>query len=232
VPHTPARPDVGLKLALALVGSSDAPLLLLDSGFEVVAASASYCRAFAIDPETVSGRPIFALGAGEWDAPRLRSLLDATVSELAKIDAYEIDLKREGLPTRRLALKAHKLDYGEGEAVRVLLTVSDVTDVTEARIAERLKDDLLRDKAFLLQEVQHRAANSLQIIASVLMQSAGKVRSEETRSHQRDAHNRVMSIASVQQQLAASSIGEVELHAYLSQLCKSLSASMIQDPTN
>jgi PAS domain-containing protein len=162
VPHTPARPDVGLKLALALVGSSDAPLLLLDSGFEVVAASASYCRAFAIAPETVSGRPIFALGAGEWDAPRLRSLLDATVSELAKIDAYEIDLKREGLPMRRLALKAHKLDYGEGEAVRVLLTVSDVT---EARIAERLKDDLLRDKAFLLQEVQHRAANSLQIIA-------------------------------------------------------------------
>ena len=58
-----------------------------------------------------------------------------------------------------------------------------VSDVTEARLAERLKDDLLQEKAILLQELQHRVANSLQIIASVLMQSARKVQSEETRSH-------------------------------------------------
>jgi two-component sensor histidine kinase len=49
-----------------------------------------------------------------------------------------------------------------------------VLDVTEARIAEKLKDDLLKEKAVLLQELQHRVANSLQIIASVLMQSAAR----------------------------------------------------------
>ena len=220
-------PDVGQKLAFALVDSSDVPLLMLNGDLTVAAASWSFCWDFAIDPEAINDRSIFSLGAGEWDAPRLRSLLDATVSGLAKIDTYEIDLTRSGLPTRRLALKAHKLDYGEGEPVLVLLTVSDVT---EARIAERLKDDLVREKAFLLQEVQHRVANSLQIIASVLMQSARKVQSEETRSHLRDAHSRVMSIASVQQQLAASDVGDVDLRAYIAQLCQSLGASMIQDP--
>jgi two-component system, sensor histidine kinase PdtaS len=221
-----AHPDVGLKLALALVASSDVPLLLLDGSLAVIAASASFCRAFDIDPDQVAQRSIYALGAGEWDAPRLRSLLDATVSQLAKIDAYEIDLKRGGLPARRLVLKAQKLDYGEPEAVRVLLTISDVTD---ARLAEKVKDELVRDKAFLLQEVQHRVANSLQIIASLLLQSARKVQSEETRSHLRDAHSRVMSIASVQQQLSASGIADVEFGAYLAQLCQSLGASMIQD---
>ena len=64
--------------------------------------------------------------------------------------------------------------------MRLLLSVSDVTD---ARLAERLKDDLLREKAILYQELQHRVANSLQIIASVLMQSARRVPSAETRSH-------------------------------------------------
>ncbi|SHH07361.1 Two-component sensor histidine kinase, contains HisKA and HATPase domains, partial [Kaistia soli DSM 19436] len=87
-----------------------------------------------------------------------------------------------------------------------------------------------REKAILLQEVQHRVANSLQIIASVLMQSARKVQSGEAREHLQSAHNRVMSIAAVQRQLAASALGEVALRPYLTQLCESLGASMIRDP--
>src|SRR3546814_9951846 len=61
------------------------------------------------------------------------------------------------------------------------------------------------------------------------MQSARRVQSEEVRGHLHDAHSRVMSIASLQQQLAASSLGDVELRSYFTQLCESLSASMIHD---
>jgi two-component sensor histidine kinase len=74
-------------------------------------------------------------------------------------------------------------------------------------------------------------ANSLQIIASVLMQSARKVQSEEARGHLREAHHRVMSIAEVQRHLAASSLADVSLRPYFVQLCESLGASMIQDPS-
>jgi two-component sensor histidine kinase len=104
-----------------------------------------------------------------------------------------------------------------------------ICDVTEARLAERIKDELVREKAVLLQEVQHRVANSLQIIASVLMQSARKVQSEETRKHLKDAHQRVMSIATVQRQLASTQVGDIELRPYFKQLCQSLGASMIRD---
>jgi two-component sensor histidine kinase len=72
-----------------------------------------------------------------------------------------------------------------------------VSDVTDARKAESLKDELLRERAVLLEEMQHRVANSLQTIASMLVQSARSVQSEETKTHLRDAHNRVMSIATV-----------------------------------
>ena len=78
--------------------------------------------------------------------------------------------------------------------------------------------------------MQHRVANSLQIIASVLMQSARKVQSEEARGHLRDAHRRVMSIAAVQRHLAASTLEDVALRPYFVQLCASLAASMIHDP--
>jgi PAS domain S-box-containing protein len=221
----PASPDIGLSLALAVVASSNAPLLLLDGTMTIVAASRSFCRAFQFDPAEVSGRSVFEIGAGEWDVPQLRSLLSATISGHAEIEAYEMDLDQKDRGIRRLVVNVHKLDYATDE-LRLLLTVSDVTD---ARLAAKLNDDLLREKAILLQEVQHRVANSLQIIASVLMQSARKIQSVEMRGHLHDAHNRVMSIAAVQQQLAASRLGKVELQPYFEQLCKSLSASMIHD---
>src|SRR3546814_2377879 len=61
------------------------------------------------------------------------------------------------------------------------------------------------------------------------MQSARRVQSEEARGHLHDAHNRVMSIATLQQQLAASRLGDVELRGYFTQLCESLGASMIHE---
>jgi two-component system, sensor histidine kinase PdtaS len=224
--HPPLQPDVSLNLALAVVESSTVPLLLLDGDHRVIAASRSFCGAFQISPDRATGLLIFELGAGEWDMPRLRSLLDSTATGNAQIDAYEMDLRSKRLGVRRLVLNTQKIAYGDAENVRLLLTAIDVTD---ARIAEKLKDDLLREKAVLLQEVQHRVANSLQIISSVILQSAKRAHSSEARVNLQEAHERVMSVAEVQRQLAASTLGDVALEPYLSQLCQSLAASMIRD---
>lgn len=224
--NRPIAPNVADGLALALIESSDAPIVLLDSDFSVVAASASFLRAFQIAPADATGRSLFALGFGEWDVPQLRSLLRATLSGAVDIDAYEMDLKRSGRGEGRLVITAHQLSYGDEVSVRLLLAVSDVTD---ARLAERLKDDLLREKAILFQELQHRVANSLQIIASILMQSARRMPSADARTHLFDAHSRVMSVAALQHQLSASKLGDVELRSYFIELGESIAASMILD---
>ena len=215
------------SLAMALIKSSKAPLLLLDDDVIVIGASTSFCNTFNLDPVTIANRRLADLGAGEWDVPQLNSLLRATVAGAAEIDAYEMDLVRKGKATCRLILSAHKLDYFDTEKVRVVLAA---TDVTATRLAEKQKDDLVREKHVLLQELQHRVANSLQIIASVLMQSARRVQSEETRVHLHDAHSRVMSIAMLQKQLAVTQLKSVGLESYFSDLCRSISASMIDDP--
>ena len=215
------------SLAMALVESSKAPLLLIDDDVVVVGASASFCNTFNLDPATIANRRLADLGAGEWDVPQLNSLLLATIAGAAEIDAYEMDLVREGKATCRLILSAHKLDYFDTDHVRIVLAA---TDVTATRLAEKQKDDLVREKHVLLQELQHRVANSLQIIASVLMQSAKRVQSEETRLHLHDAHSRVMSIAMLQKQLAVTQLKSVELRSYFADLCRSISASMIDDP--
>jgi len=214
------------SLALAVIASSNAPVLLLDDGLAIIAASDSFCDTFAIDPDRTKGRRLSELGGGEWGVPQLASLLKATAAGAAEIESYEMDLARPGKMTRCLVVNARKLDYFDAENVRLVVSAADVT---ETRINDKLKDDLLREKAILLQELQHRVANSLQIIASVLMQGAKKVRSEKARGQLRDARNRVMSIATMQRQLAVSRLGDVVLRDYFTDLCDSIGASMISD---
>ena len=219
-------PEPAASLALALITSSKAPLLLLDDRLTIVSASESFCSSFGLAADAIEGAKFATIGHGEWDVPQLNSLLTATFDGNAAVDAYEFDLVRKGHKTACLMLNAHRLDLGEGQHPMVVLTI---TDITSARAAEKLKDELVKEKQVLLQELQHRVANSLQIIASVLMQSARRVQSEETRVHLHNAHHRVMSIATLQKQLAMSDQDNVELRKYFKDLCASIGASMIDD---
>ena len=231
-------PDPAGTLAMALIIASQAPVVLLDGSLNVIAASASFYRSFGLAPAVAGRTNLTGLGEGEWNVPQLIQLLRATASGIPPIEAYEMDLVRPDQPTRRLVTSASKLDYrdetsdgetAEDETADVRLVLA-VTDVTDERLADKLKDDLIREKQVLMQELQHRVANSLQIIASVLLQSARRVNSEETRSHLSDAHHRVLSVATLQKQLATTQEGEVALRPYLTELCQSISASMIARP--
>ena len=220
--------DAALSLTTAVVRGSPAPLLLLDGELTILVASASFCEAFDVNPETVAGREIYALGGGEWNVRQLRTLLEITVSGGAKIDAYEMDLRRPDRDDRLLVVQAQKLVYLDLAQQRILVAVSDVTDAREDR---RVKDEALARNIILLQEVRHRVANSLQIIASVLLQTARRTQSDETRGHLQDAHHRVMSVAALERQLSGSADGDgdIDIHAYFTKLCDSIAASMIAD---
>ena len=88
----------------------------------------------------------------------------------------------------------------------------------------------MREKDMLLEEMQHRVANSLQIIASILLIKARTVQSEETRLQLEDAHQRVLSVAAVQQHLHVVGGGKpIEIGTYLTKLCETLAQSMIGD---
>jgi two-component sensor histidine kinase len=126
-----------------------------------------------------------------------------------------------------MLLNSRKVFYEKGSHSTILLGIEDIT---EKRILENEKDDLIRQKQVLLEELEHRVANSLQIIASIIMLKARAVESEETRRHLQDAHNRVISVAAVQKHLHGSvTKGSVEMGPYLATLCSALAQSMISD---
>ena len=221
-----------LSLSRALMNTSQLPLVLFDGDLRVVSATPSFYADFNLLRDETDGGLLADLGNGEWNMPPLRALLKNALLAEPKAGDCETDLVRPGVGPRRLIVHVQNLVYDDKRNTRVLLTVNDVTDVRHAaRLNTTLlleKDNLLRERDILLQEMQHRVANSLQIIASVLLLKARNVKSEETRLHLQDAHDRVMSVAAVQQHLQAS-LGDVEVAPYLTKLCESLASSMIRE---
>ena len=215
----------GHSLAQAIVDTVREPLIVLDKDLRVVAASRSFYRTFAAEPHKTEGRMLFDLGDGQWNIPALRTVLEDIIPKHRTVEAYEVEHEFPTIGRRVMLLNARRVFDEHGSASALLLAIEDVT---QRRDAEREKDELLRQKEVLLQEMQHRVANSLQIIASILLLKARTVQSEEIRMHLHDAHQRVMSVATVQQQLQASGLNEsIEIGPYLSKLCDSLAKSMV-----
>jgi len=200
---------------------------VLDKDLRVIAASRSFYSAFKVGPEHTQGRLLYDLGDGQWDIPKLRVLLEKIIPERGVMEGYEVEHEFPDLGHRTMCLSARQVFYEEGADTTILLGMEDVT---ERRALEREKDELLQQKDVLLEELQHRIANSLQIIASIILLKARAVQSEETRLHLQDTHKRVLSIAAVQKQLHAVGLGDpVEIMPYLSGLCDALARSMIDD---
>jgi two-component sensor histidine kinase len=214
-------------LAQGIVDTVREPVLVLDKELRVITASRSFYSGFKVSPKDTQGRLLYALGDGQWDIPKLRVLLEKIIPEKGVMEGYEVEHEFPNLGHRTMCLNARQVFYEGGTNTTILLGMEDIT---ERRILEREKDELLKQKEVLLEELQHRVANSLQIIASILLMKARTVQSEETRVHLQDAHKRVMSIAAVQKQLHASGAnGSIDIGPYLARLCETLAISMIGD---
>jgi chemotaxis protein methyltransferase CheR len=214
-------------LARAIVDTVREPLLVLDQDLRVLAASRSFYLKFRVNREDTQDQLIYELGDGQWDIPGLRALLEKIAPDNAVLEGYEVEHEFPEIGRRIMLLNARKVFYENNGNTNLLLAIEDVT---ERRAAERELQHLLLQKELLLEEMQHRIANSLQIIASILMLKASTVQSEETRLHLQDAHKRVVSVAAVQRHLHDSARGDpIAIGSYLSKLCETLTHSVIGD---
>lgn len=216
-------------LSQAIVDTLREPLIVLDENLRVVVASRSFYAKFRVDAEATEGRLLRDLGDGQWNLSALLTLLERIAPDRTTLVDYEVTVELPHLGQRTLLLNANKLYYEYNHSSQILLAFEDVT---ERRDLERERDELLAQKDLLLQEMQHRVANSLSIIASILLLKARTVASAETRAYLEEAHQRVLSVADVQRHLRPAKIGQsVDVGHYLTELCASLAGSMIKDDT-
>ena len=114
---------------------------MLDKELRVIAASRSFYSTFKVEPEDTKDRLLYALGHGQWDIPELRVLLEKIIPEKGVMEDYEVQHEFPGIGHRTMWLNARQVFYEGGANATILLGMEDVT---ERRILEREKDELLR----------------------------------------------------------------------------------------
>lgn len=217
--------DEGRALAFGILACTSEPVVILDAKSCVLAASPAFFRLFSVSPRHAKGRHFYELGKGKWDLPKLKYLFEEFIPAYRAIENYEVDHDFPGKGNFKMLLSAHRL-HPRGSSAIIL----KIADPDRLQAGNRKTDDLLRQKDILLEEIEHRIANSLQIIASIILLKANRVKSDETRRHLHDAHDRVISVAAVQHHLhSAASSSMVEMLPYLSKVCEALSQAMIGD---
>jgi nitrogen-specific signal transduction histidine kinase len=167
-------------LAHAIVDTVREPLIVLDHDLRVVAASRSYYQTFRVDTDDTQSKLLHELGEGQWNIPQLLLLLGKIVPEQGVMENYEVEREFPRIGRRTMRLYARKVFYEKDSKHSTILL--GIEDVTARRVLENEKDDLIRQKEMLLEELEHRVVNSLQIIASIIMLKARAVESEETRA--------------------------------------------------
>lgn len=219
-------------LALAIVDTLPEPFLVLDEALCLLAGSRCFYEVFKEDPARAHGRLLFELSDGQWDIPGLRQLLETVIPQHTAVEGFEFEQDFARLGKRTIQLNALPI---RDEGLRGKMVLLAIRDITERREVEQEKqrllehtEELLEQQKTLLREMRHRIANSLQIIASILLLKAGAVSSEETKNELRAAHQRVMSVATVQGHLQASDgIEQIEMGPYLKKLGAGLASSMV-----
>jgi len=217
-------PTDGHILTRAIIDTIHEPLIVLDEELRVIAASRSFYQKFNLKQEGTLNELFYSLGNGQWNIRTLKTLLEQVIPEHRVVEKYEIEHESPFFGRRTMLINAREIKYGNG-GKKMLLSFSDITD---QRINENEREKLINQKDLLLKEMQHRIANSLQLVASILLIKAEMVEAKESRFHLEDAHERIMSIATVQQELIPTLHGEkIAVAGYLTKLCNSLSRSMI-----
>ncbi len=220
-----ADTKIGNALTRAIVDTIHEPFLVLDADLRIIVASRSFYDKFQVTKEATQGCYLYEIGNGQYNIPALRHFLKNIIPEHAVMKEYKVVHDFVTIGRRTMLLSAREVVYENSTRKHLLLSLGDITG---QELLDEEKEKLLVQKDLMMKEMKHRMANSLQLIASILILKSEAVESPEVRTHLQDAHQRIMSIATVEKFLDTTSLNEeVEVGPYLTGLSKSLGKSII-----
>jgi two-component system CheB/CheR fusion protein len=135
--------------AAAIVEAVREPLIVLDSELRIETANRAFFQTFHTSPEENLKKPIYEVGGGQFDFPKLRGLLGRVAQADSSLSIEDVEIERnfERVGRRTILLNARRIE--QGEAGLILLAFEDITERKRAaearyrRLFEAAKDGIL-----------------------------------------------------------------------------------------
>ncbi len=132
----------------AILSTVREPLLVLDHELRIQTANRSFFETFLVSTQQTLNRPLFEIGNGQWDFPRLREMLDGIVTDDGEIArSIELEQNFDGIGLRTFELNARRVAR-HGKTRLILLALEDITERKRAaearyrRLFESAKDGI------------------------------------------------------------------------------------------
>ncbi len=119
--------EAARNYATAIVETLHQPLMVLNADLEVITANRAFYEIFQIHPHQTEQQSIFALGNGDWNTPKLRSLLNDILLLDISVQDYEVTQNFAQLGTRTMLLNACRIEQGNVGQM-ILIAIEDITE--------------------------------------------------------------------------------------------------------
>ena len=130
--------------AEAIIETVREPLIILDGKLRVKSASKSFYTTFKVTPKQTENVLLYDLGNREWDIPKLRTLLEKTLSQKNTIEDFVVEHGFKTIGQRTMLLNARTLLQGAGKSSLILLAIEDITERKKVEEALVESEDLFR----------------------------------------------------------------------------------------
>jgi two-component system CheB/CheR fusion protein len=124
--HAAAMTDAR-DYAESIVDTVRQPLLVLNHNLIVQRANAAFYNLFRTRAEETEGRRVYELGNGQWDIPRLRTLLEDVLPHHTAMQDVVVEHDFPIIGRRSMVLNARRIESSSSRPELILLGIEDVT---------------------------------------------------------------------------------------------------------
>ena len=115
----------GRAFADALINTLRRPVLLLDHNLAVLAANQAFYHDFQVTPDETLHRRVFMLGDGQWNMPKLRTLLEEILPHNSSFKDFEVEHNFPHIGRKKMLLEARRLAVQDDQQHMILLTIGE-----------------------------------------------------------------------------------------------------------
>ncbi len=163
--------EAARNYAEAIVETVQVPLMVLESDFRVNKANRSFYETFQVEQNETEQSLMFNLGNGQWNQPKLRSLLEDVFANNTTFQNFEVEHNFEQIGQKTMRLSGLKI-IEAGQTQRILLVIEDITErqqfeterahlLSQEQSARQQADAANRAKDEFLSNLSHELRNPL-----------------------------------------------------------------------
>ena len=197
-----------------LINSASVPIIVWDSSFKIRKFNNAFEKLTGKSKDDVIGKDLSIVFPEEETVKRIKLTMKGEIFESVEIPVLD------SVGKERIILWNSANIYDDNK--KLISTIAQGQDITERNKTRKEIEKSLKEKDILLEEVNHRVKNNLQLISSLLHLQQEKVNGE-TASILLDSRNRIKSIAIAHQILYQSKdFLQINVNQYMRELLKSI----------